>query len=1265
MISPLAILGVAGFMALSVPANAVHADDGAGKFYNDYSSQADTTKAGGELTKDIAAEGNVLLKNDGVLPLSGVKRVTAFGKNTNASIFTGLENAGFIVNHTVKDFYSDSSRSGAGLTMQRGRNVPITGDKINIGELTLDQLDAACLSSLDYYNDAAIMTVYRQSGEGLDVPFLGVKDNAQQEGPGRNYNEISVNEEALIKELEKRFDKVVVLLNTPGVMELRGFEDSEAHPNLAILWIGGSLGDRGADGTAEILSGAVNPSGHTVDTWYKDFSKDPTYQNFANNEQHTDDHSELVRFLNPDGSEIIKGADNKLVNASGTFVEYKEGIYLGYRYYETAAYEASKGNYAGFVYEDQVNYPFGYGLSYTTFKKTIKANGLINENKSYYVDVEVENTGDVAGKEVVQVYVEAPYESGKIEKAHVVLQGFEKTRLLKPGEKQVVRVQFDVQDLASYDADDANENGHKGYELDAGHYFIRVQDDAHDWGDDNLLKIDFELGVTQNFDTDKVTGAKVENRFDKGTEYSSVPSGEIDDLKVMSRADFAGTFPAFPTVADRTIKADWTYDWYGEEVSLLHVLENNFNYDDLEYAWGGKENPRKVTAADMEGLTQADSAQGRTITLKFKDMLGVAYDDPKWDELINQLTLEELLNFIGAGYRTTYAIPAIEKPEAYRDDGPNRLNTINWNSQPTIAATYNKDLAKKMGILTGDDAMWVNKVCWWAPGCDIHRNPNEGRINEYYSEDGFLSGKMAAAVVAGAKSRGLYVQFKHFALNEQETYRHGIATYANEQSIREIYLKGFQLGVQEGGANGVMSAFNRIGIHDAASNYALCVEILRNEWGFQGIVSTDAYVDVTAPLDSLAPNGNDCPLWTQPASDYGLSWDATQHAPVYKARNGETKVSYSGWKAVRNACHNALFADAQSFIMKNGLDVSVFQGKDLSGALGLKFEQSIAADISGVGTKNVKYLVSSGSLPDGLSLSVGGVISGTPSKVGTFRFKIAMVADNWVEKESSFSMTVKPFLDVLDYNAEVGQEFEQVVTSDVLEHYRDGAYLNGTNMFGGPSAPTIEAFYGEFPEKYKHYYYVGFELTLAPEQQLPDGLEIDRETRKITGVPEVAGDYTFEVTMICEYLIVDPGASGCRPGYDSYTGEITIHVAEEGAGGSAQPVEDPNAAAIAALQAEIATLKTQVAGNSQLSAKVAALETQVASLSNYNDADLKAKISALEAEIAALKESQGSAQGNGCGSSIESVSVITLASLLAFALISVVAVKGLRRKEEK
>ena len=866
-----------------------------------YASKEEVLDAANDFVIEVEKEGIVLLKNENdALPLSGKDaHISVFGKNTVNIVYSGsgsassnsstaqrtlyesLEAAGISYNETLKSFYEDSGKSGKGRpenpAMTSGQRLPGFGT----GETPMDSYTPDVVDSYAGYQDAAVVVFSRIGGEGFDLP-RAMEENfngAAVAGASADshYLELDENEKALLEHVKENFSKVIVVLNvgtTMEIPELKADEDIDA-----ILWIG-FPGATGIMALGQILTGTdtegnqISPSGHTVDTWAADFTMDPTWYNTGIY-----------------GSEY---GNRYLYNGETTdyaFVNYEEGIYVGYRYYETRGYEEAAADPQSVWYENSVVYPFGYGLSYTEFDWDVSfgtdSGSGITADDTLEVSVTVKNTGDYAGKDVVELYYSAPYdyEGPAIEKSHVVLWDFAKTDILAPGEEQTLTLTLDVEDMKSYDYADANENGFSGYELEAGEYRIIIGSDAHTAKADAVytLSEDLQLKTDMNADGEET---EVANAFD---DVSAGIFGTNTYASYVSRKDFEGTLRTeYLDDAERTLT-----DELKEE--LDESIKRKYTEPDAGKPW--------EVAGDAPATVPVNSG------LSLRDMLydeagnyvgEVSFDDPRWETLLNEISLDEMKNLVGFGAFRTSEVKGVDgvvgKPLTVDSDGPSGFTsflsesvvygTCAYQAECVMGSTWNVQLAEKMGELIGEEGLAGNEKGdglpysgWYAPAVNIHRSPFAGRNWEYYSEDGLLSGKFAASVIKGAGKKGVYCYVKHFAVNDQETDReyNGILVWANEQSMREIYLYPFEIAVKEGGATGMMSSFNRLGMKWAGGSYALLTQVLRDEWGFHGSVITDYSLNTYTHVDEMIRAGGDLFL-TQDVKTFGMEDDATQIA---------------------------------------------------------------------------------------------------------------------------------------------------------------------------------------------------------------------------------------------------------------------------------------------------------------------------------------------------------------------------------------------------
>lgn len=798
-----------------------------------YPTQKATNKAEAfanaqEVNLKLAEEGFVLLKNENAaLPMNKGTRISVFSKNSvnlsyggsgsggfdtsnNKNLYESLNDAGFVTNPTLKRFY-ESSQSGPVRTANSSDLDNGDNQKIATAETPQSKYTDAVKNSYADYSDAALVVITRIGGEGFDLPrYQGNSEGAVS--PDSHYLELDQNEIDLLTAVtDGTFKRVVVVFNTPSSFEATFLKDSAyaafADKIDAAVWIG-FTGSNGITALGEILNGDVNPSGRLVDTWAADFTKNPSFVNF--------------------GTGCLPDTTDKYDGGMYYSVDYEEGIYVGYRYYETRG-ETDGEDW----YNANVVYPFGYGLSYTTFDWTVgdASASEIELGTTITVPVTVKNTGSVAGKEVVQLYASAPYTLGGIEKAHKVLVGFAKTKLLQPGESETVTVSFDPYSAASYDYRDANSNGFSGYELEAGEYTLYVSRNAHE----SEKAIALNLAADVQIGTDPTTDSEVVNRYTDSENFLD-SDWQLDTM--LSRADWEGTWPT-PQTAQQHAGTDRLYE---EIRSEEH--NNPTDFDSEEYPWFGEE--PTLTLRDLLPSAEAEGYEPV-----------VSYDDERWEELMMGCDEEEMIALINNGAYHTLAMESVGLPATIHGDGPSGFTcfmskeqvngTCQYVSEPVMASTWNINLMSELGEAIGEEGTIGDKATGqpyssiYAPGVNIHRSPFGGRCSEYFSEDPFISGMMGAAEVQGIQSRGVLPTVKHFVANEQETHRSigGDLSWLSEQALREIYLKPFEYTVKLGETRGIMTSFNRIGTRWTGGDYRLLTEILRSEWGFNGLVVCD------------------------------------------------------------------------------------------------------------------------------------------------------------------------------------------------------------------------------------------------------------------------------------------------------------------------------------------------------------------------------------------------------------------------------------------
>lgn len=802
-----------------------------------------------ELCENIADEGIVLLDNAGTLPLAKNSKLNVFGwASTNpcyggtgsgalsdayptVSLLEGLTNAGFELNTELSDFYTAyrADRPQVGMFAQ---------------DWTLPEPEAAqysddLINNAKAFSDTAMIVITRVGGEGADLP-TDVSTVTYDAGhsyndfePGEHYLQLSKTEEDMVDLVCKNFDNVIVVYNGANAMELGWVKDYSQIKS--VIWCAGT-GQSGFNALGSVLCGDVNPSGRTIDTFVYDLTATPTWNNFGN-----------MLYDNMNDFE----ADSFGTKVTPAFVNYIENIYVGYKFYETAAAE-------GLIdYDKTVVYPFGYGLSYTSFTQTL--NSVTESDGTITVDVTVTNTGNVSGKDVVEVYYNPPYTNGGIEKASANLIGFAKTSEIAAGASENVQVTFKAEDMASYDA-----HGKGCYVLEKGDYIISINSDSHNVIDSKTYTVASDI---------------VYNESNPRSSDQTVATNEFDfaegNVTYLSRADgFANYAEATAAPTDYSMPAEAKATFY-----------NNSNYDPNDF-----NNPD-----DVAPTTGAKNG------IQLADMVGVAYDDEKWDSFLDQLTVADMDSLIALGGYQSVAVSSVGKVQAIDCDGPASINnnftqqgSIGFPSAVMIAATWNTDLAYSFGESIGKMADDMGVSGWYAPAMNIHRSAFAGRNFEYYSEDGVLSGAIASHAIMGSQDQGVYAFMKHFALNDQETNRCGmLCTWASEQAIREIYLKPFEACVKNADCHAVMSSFNYIGNTYAGNCPELLINVLRNEWGFVGMVLTDYYgVYGYQDSDHLIRNGGDFCLVNYDTETNHLT-DTTSATALVCARQACKNILYT------------------------------------------------------------------------------------------------------------------------------------------------------------------------------------------------------------------------------------------------------------------------------------------------------------------------------------------------------------------------------------
>ena len=900
-------------------------------YKSDFNSPAELYAYEKAKVAEIVEEGITLFENNGILPLAQGTKLSIFshssvdlvsgGSGSGSGSFeltsdlkTGLEAAGLVVNQSLWDFY----KTGAGSSYKRGIGVINYGAdldwSINECPLSVITSDSSLVSSFD--DTVAVFVLSRTGGEGGDE----ARDMKAFGGEsGQHYLEPDKTELEIIDYLNKNFDDVIILVNCNNAIELGWVKDYE---NISAVVNFPGAGRTGTYGLGYMLTGMdadgneISASGHLVDTWVYDNFSSPAMQNMG---------------------------DFHFVGTNYYYVNYSEGIYVGYRYYETRYEDAvyGQGNAGGYKYDEVVTYPFGYGLSYTSFQWSDFNMSEADKDGNIKVSVKVTNTGDRYGKEVVQIYGQAPYIQGGVEKSSIVLIGFDKTANLAPGASETVEITVSLRDLASYDV---KANGGKGgYILDQGNYYITAASNAHEALNAIILdkspeKTVIEAKPDSSTTVGNMVGVHVQAEYDSKT-YSQIGDNNVienqftdstlADAKYLSRSDWSvmeNNGLRYGTASDNNSKAEVGGKQFEATPpdEMKEALKSFFSL-----------NPD-------EGKSAIQIVYGNGGDVDLIDLRGLDYDDPLWDELLDQINPDELSKLIDECGYCSPAVSTVNKPKVNDLDGPAGLNDIiahgsmpigdgyramTWPTQYMLACSWNEDLAEDMGRGIAEDGLYSDTVGWYGPGMNIHRTPFAGRNFEYYSEDPFISGILGKAEVYGAATKGMYAFIKHFAVNDQETHRdeRGLATFVEEQAIREIYLRPFELTILDNyveievndpvkdekgetigyerrtttvpAATAIMTSFNRIGTTWAGGHYNLITGVLRGEWGFNGFVLTDyevgagkgSYMDTNQSLAA----GGDGKLKTV-GMDALFGYDITENEAYYEyARDAAHHILYT------------------------------------------------------------------------------------------------------------------------------------------------------------------------------------------------------------------------------------------------------------------------------------------------------------------------------------------------------------------------------------
>ena len=1185
----LAIALFAMMAVMSISVNAAIKFENDGKFYVDYNTQEEALEAARQLNVELNEEGSILLKNkDNALPLIGKERVSVFGVSQDSmtgstgNVADTLQEAGFVVNPTLQAYY---------------KSIGTTVGNEKVGDFT-----GTMIASMQSYNDVAVIVVGRSLSEGDDGEVLQAKateddiashkelgykyveaaegttakkyyvnaDGDYQEAAGTepsgtkyftreyytHYLMLTESERELIEFVKSQnFEKIVYVVSTANILEMGELEEDDEID--AIINVG-RTGNTGIKALGEILNGTINPSGKTVDIYPADFSADPTWENFGDNSQNGDPNGGTYRIFDATKNEWVVSGNNNVGSGRGTGyfgIDYEEGIYMGYRYYETAAYEASKGNYNGFDYDSAVVYPFGYGLSYTEYQYTdlvvytdsscttplsasIAATQFSSSVgheapiKTLYAKVTVKNIGNVAGKEAVQIYVNAPYVSGKTEKSHVALVSFGKTDIIKPGSSQTIVIPVDVQDMASYDYNDKDEDSHKGYELDGGDYKLMAMGSSHSWAIPECKQykeVAFAITGEANLDLDDFSGNEVTQWFSSANEFNSIRGAEeaakINEdadskMTIMSRANFASTFPKHPVMKDLKLYKEFVTDmnaryhhydadlvkdkatdpWYvaPETLTTLMAGWTQSEVEAFQSNFAKCTEVHKYLLADMSGIDPNSDTLLTASDTNVADFIGKSGKEA-WKLFMNELSWNELVWFQSSASSGGAAFPAIALAKEAAADSPNSFGGYTWCCESVIASTWNLKLASRQGALVGCLGILKGNYGWNGPGLNIHRAPFSGRNNDYYSQDGLQGGMIAAAVIEAAESKGLSVFVKHCMLNDQEINRDNqcLFTWADEQSIREIYGRGFQFAFQQGEASGTMTAFNRIGRIPCAINYAMMKGMIKSEWGANIRCVTDMWSGEQnlTPLDMQIRAGHDMPYGTGKTDDptkYTAGTQVSGHwknGAVYCGSGENEYKSDLQWYILRTTVQNVLVLDANASVNRNGVSFTSYKFDNVNTTQGSKVEIDFTlSDAAKNGSNSVSYTVTGA--PEGLTVSgskLSGIVTGAP---GTYNVTVQVVVDSYIKGSASFKIVVDNPFTVSEASPKVGEALEITVSSDVVKVAED-------------SYTTV---------KYS-------------STNLPKGLTISEEG-VISGTPEVAGEFDSTIDVDASIIVITIDSRG-------------------------------------------------------------------------------------------------------------------------------------------
>jgi beta-glucosidase len=1184
------------------------------EYESQYDSYDDVLQAGSDLNLELAAEGFVLLKNDNnALPLAKSERnVTVLGTaagnlatggggtggqsrpgggtsdvatETASQVYDALDAAGINYNTRLKTIYdgveqlTNTTSGDSGFTSSNPRESATYMTKVekntegavefagNYYVTNPNSTVAPATSTLGSYSDAAIVVISRTGSEGSDNPSNNVGGHTDK---SEHYLQLDDAEKEMFAYAKQNFSKIIVIVNSPSVVELGDIQDDDAFE--AVLWVG-QPGWNGILALGDILTGAINPSGKTVDYYMRSLKEDPSWYNFGDYSQYNyideikNGKFDLTRLESGYTYKMAFDAGNTTqINTHENAIDYAEGIYNGYRYYETVYAElGGAGNKtAEEWYTNHTVYPFGYGLSYTSFTQTIdKIDGDISKaDGNLTVYVTVKNTGTYSGKDVVELYSTPNYTEGGIDKADVNLVGFTKTKELKPGASQTVAIEIAVKDLASFDYNDANGNGFFGYELENGKYTLSVRSDSHTVLDSKTLT----LSASTTVDGVKLDGLGWDEDGDASTPNNiySITSEDTANSQWARYNTLADTWISGNTQTEtstnhyltraKLVEDGEVFDltdlaWMAaldgsqsrrfSEVAL-NILNNRTDngndgnmykdYDNVMTANVVEEDYQNLWTKSASDIPSTWTQESTSTAYTLYDMKGLDYDDAKWTDYLNQFTYADLVETFQEGNYGNQAVESVGKPQISDLDGPGQLSGgWAWVCEVVIASTWNTDLAYQEGVIVGNESMWQGVNGWYGPAMDIHRNPLAGRNFEYYSQDGVQGGLIGAAVVSGAVSQGCHVYIKHSFLNDQETNRISTITFVTEQAIREIYAKPFEISVKKGGANGIMTSFTLTGLEPSTS-YATSIQLYTNEWGYYGFSVTDAHVTddnqtgwnsfnmirgLTMPLGSLTTTG--LGTWKTVNGVTGV------YVRGQKNSKASDDISYTQWYYTRELAHRILYNNANGSGILNGGSSNGYASTLLSEAVGtstnvaLSVGDTYTKDLNSADLKQVfgstGYTITATNLPDGVTLK-DGVLSGTPTQSGTYKTTLNLAGNygfGYIKASATVTFTVST--DKLtvsntsttygtEVSATVGQTFVTLTTGE-----------NGN--FNADAEESAD--------------YVGIYKSISYEAEgLPYGLSLTNNpvvpgatvtaTATISGTPKATGTYQATIKVVLEQI---------------------------------------------------------------------------------------------------------------------------------------------------